>query len=114
MTSPDDQWLALMREPEDPVEPARLSFAVGQPGPLCVRVEDAASGAVAVPRAISSWGSCRHSGAIPVRELPAVSPSGRFAALPFSSILPKIILPLAVCSTLVTEISTDRPIILRA
>ena len=31
-----------------------------------------------------------------------------------SSILPKIILPLAVCSTLVTEISTERPIILRA
>ena len=33
---------------------------------------------------------------------------------PFSSILPKIILPLAVCSTLVTEMSTDLPIILRA
>ena len=32
---------------------------------------------------------------------------------PFSSILPKIILPLAVCKTLVTEISTVRPIILR-
>jgi hypothetical protein len=33
---------------------------------------------------------------------------------PFSSSLPKIILPLAVCSTLVTAMSTDRPIILRA
>ncbi len=32
----------------------------------------------------------------------------------FSSILPKIILPLAVWSTLVTEMSTERPIILRA
>ena len=31
-----------------------------------------------------------------------------------SSILPKIILPLAVCSTLVTAISTDLPITLRA
>jgi len=31
-----------------------------------------------------------------------------------SSSLPKIILPLAVCSTLVTEISTDLPISLRA
>jgi hypothetical protein len=34
--------------------------------------------------------------------------------LPFSSILPKIILPLAVCSTLVTEMSTERPIMRRA
>lgn len=32
----------------------------------------------------------------------------------FSSILPKIIFPLAVCSTLVTEMSTVRPIIFRA
>ena len=34
--------------------------------------------------------------------------------LPFSSTLPKIIFPLAVCSTLVTEISTALPISLRA
>jgi len=34
--------------------------------------------------------------------------------LPFSSTLPKIILPLAVCSTLVTEMSTDLPISRRA
>ena len=42
----------------------------------------------------------------------AVDPTA--GGLPFSSILPKIILPLAVCSTLVTVISTDLPISLRA
>jgi len=68
---------------------------------------------IAVSRA-SLLGTCAvhrfiHRAIVP----PGISGSGS-VLFPFSSILPKIILPLAVCSTLVTEISIVLPISLRA
>src|SRR5579863_6903735 len=108
----------LSREPrpKHPLEPSRLAFAIRRPLALRVQVVVPAPLAVAVPIALPLWTCANGPPLTDDREnlhrvFHVVS---RTAGLPFSSILPKIILPLAVCSTLVTEIPTDRPISLRA
>jgi hypothetical protein len=89
-----------------------LALAVGWARGLVVGVELPALVAMAVARAVPGartldYGFKKHIG----REFTIVHAT---SPLPFSSSLPKIILPLAVCSTEVTAMSTLFPMSLRA
>ena len=87
-------------------------FAVGWTRTFCCCVEVAALLAIAMTRAVAGARALHyrieeHIGRV-FGMVHATSP------LPFSSSLPKIILPLAVCSTLVTAMSMLLPMSLRA
>ena len=89
---------------------ASLNFGVQNRGRRKNRIHQPTSSAVTIPFAISRRKTALES----FKGMSTASPQAVSALFKFSSILPKIIFPLAVWSTLVTEISTILPISFRA